>query len=124
MPHAFALNSLGTALHRPPGQTRDFSSHPRLQATSLVCHKSQGSYSAGSEDLNRQETRATTSQEYYNFPQAQTMASFPSAAHDAFSFSDLLTEEEQRIRMVTRDFMVRVTQMCQVCSCARQLAVP
>ena len=67
---------------------------------------------AGSGELSRQDTKATTSQEYYNFPHAQTMASFPPPAHDAFSFSDLLTEEEQRIRMVTRDFMVRHPAQC------------
>ena len=98
--------------------------HAHLHAASMAHHKSHSSQAAGSEELSREETRATTSQEYYNFPHAQTMASFPSAAHDAFSFSDLLTEEEQRIRLVTRDFMVRVTHTRQVCSCAWQLAVP
>ena len=80
----------------------------QLHAASMAHQKSHSSRAAGSEELNRQETRATTGQEYYNFPHAQTMASFPSAAHDAFSFSDLLTEEEQRIRLVTRDFMVNL----------------
>lgn len=34
------------------------------------------------------------------------MANFPPAAHDAFQFDGLLSEEERKIRNQTRAFMV------------------
>ena len=43
---------------------------------------------------------------YEGFQHAQTMASFPPAAHDVFRFDDLLTQEERDIRYRTRAFMV------------------
>ena len=43
---------------------------------------------------------------YEGFQHAQTMASFPPAAHDVFRFDDLLTQEERDIRYRTRVFMV------------------
>lgn len=51
-------------------------------------------------------TRAPVS-EYDNFPQAQTMSSFPAAVHDLFRFDELLTEEERGVRDDTRAVMVR-----------------
>ena len=43
---------------------------------------------------------------YDGFQHAQTMASFPPAAHDVFRFDDLLTQDERDIRYRTRAFMV------------------
>lgn len=51
-------------------------------------------------------TRATEGTEYENFPHAQTMASFPPAAHDLFDFDQLLSEEERDVKYRTRAFMV------------------
>ena len=43
---------------------------------------------------------------YEGFQYAQTMSSFPPAAHDVFRFDELLTQEERDIRYRTRAFMV------------------
>ena len=43
---------------------------------------------------------------YEGFQYAQTMSSFPPAAHDVFRFDELLSQEERDIRYRTRAFMV------------------
>ena len=58
--------------------------------------------------LERQPTLSTPG--YEGFQYAQTMASFPPAAHDVFRFDDLLTQEERDIRYRTRTFMVRLSR--------------
>ena len=58
----------------------------------------------GSSSLQIAPTLATPG--YEGFQHAQTMASFPPAAHDVFRFDDLLTQEERDIRYRTRAFMV------------------
>jgi hypothetical protein len=58
--------------------------------------------------LERQPTLSTPG--YEGFQYAQTMASFPPAAHDVFRFDDLLTQEERDIRYRTRSFMVRLSR--------------
>ena len=44
---------------------------------------------------------------YEGFQYAQTMSSFPPAAHDVFRFDELLSQEERDIRYRTRAFMVK-----------------
>ena len=78
---------------------------PETEHTHLTCL-----YAGPSTSVDRQDSNAESSgQAYYNFPQAQTMAAFPPAAHNASGFFDgLLSPEEQRIQRDTRAFMVRL----------------
>ncbi|CAL5230083.1 g13540 [Coccomyxa viridis] len=55
------------------------------------------------EGLQMRPTLATPG--YEGFQYAQTMSSFPPAAHDVFRFDELLSQEERDIRYRTRAFM-------------------
>ena len=72
--------------------------------------------------LERQSTLSTPG--YEGFQYAQTMASFPPAAHDVFRFDDLLTQEERDIRYRTRSFMVRLSRAPSLPPCSAEAHAP
>ena len=79
----------------------------RAAHVQIICRSissTQANDADGSSPLQISPTLATPG--YEGFQHAQTMASFPPAAHDVFRFDDLLTQEERDIRYRTRAFMV------------------
>ena len=65
-------------------------------------------------------TLATPSN-YPTFPQAQTMAEFPSACHDMLHWDELLTDKEKETKYKVRKFMVRFSAalllLSVICCC-------
>ena len=56
------------------------------------------------------------SSSYHNFPQAQSMADFPTAGHDMLHWDELLTDKEKATKYKVRQFVVS-SNTCALLNC-------